>query len=114
PILAQPTSIFIRPEDAFDVVKATVEIHREHGNRESKAKARFKWLIYKWGIERFRKILEEKIGEKLESYDGPAFLSDKDHSGVQAQSQAGYHYVNIPLIGGLLSDGEMTAIARLA
>ncbi len=114
PRLAQPTSIFIRPEDAYDIAIATVEIHRDHGNRESKSKARFKWLINDWGIKRFRMALEEKIGKKLENYDGPIYLNDNDHSGIRPQSQEAYCYVNVPLIGGLMTIREMIILAELA
>lgn len=114
PRLAKPTGVFVRPEDAFDVVVATVEIHRDHGNRESKAKARFKWLLESWGFEKFLGVLEGKLGKTFESYDGPVFLKHGDHYGVQPQSQTGRYYVNVPLMGGVLSSDEMTSLASLA
>ncbi|MEM2111518.1 MAG: nitrite/sulfite reductase [Candidatus Bathyarchaeia archaeon] len=114
PRLAQPTGIFVKPEDALDFVVASAEIHRDYGNRESKAKARFKWLIDDWGIEKFLAVLEEKLGKPLERYDGPIFLRDSDHEGVQPQSQEGYYYVNIPLLGGGLNSQDMVRIADLA
>ena len=114
PRLAQPTSLFIEPEDVYDVAIATTEIHRDYGNRESKMKARFKWLINEWGIERFCKILKEKIQKPLERYDGPIFLNDNDHHGICPQSKEGYHYVNIPLIGGILTFDNMMILAELA
>lgn len=114
PRLARFTGVFIRPEDAFDVVVATVEIHRDYGNRESKAKARFKWLIEGWGVEKFLTALEERLGRTFERYDGPVFLKRSDHEGVQPQKQDGCHYVNIPLLGGRLTSDEMVQIAGLA
>jgi sulfite reductase beta subunit-like hemoprotein len=44
PRLAKPAGIIVRPENAFEVAVAAAEIHRDYSNRESKAKARFKWL----------------------------------------------------------------------
>ncbi len=114
PKLADHFPIFISSEDVCNIAIATAEIHRDHGNRESKPKARFKNLINDWGIEKFRMILEKKIGKKLENYDGAIFSDEEDHCGVQPQSKEGYHYVNIPLIGGLLTDNKMVILAELA
>jgi len=114
PRLAKPVGIFVRPREAFDAAVATVEIHRDFGNRESKAKARFKWLVESWGVEKFAAVLEGKTGKAFERYDGPIFLRHGDHEGVQPQSQEPYCYVNIPILGGRLTGNEMTMIANLA
>jgi sulfite reductase (ferredoxin) len=114
PRLAKPLNVFVRPEEAFDVAVATIEIHRDYGNRESKAKARFKWLLDNWGFKKFLNVLEGKLGRTLESYDGSVFLKHSSHEGVQPQSQEGYYYVNIPLMGGRLSSDEMVSLANFA
>jgi len=114
PRLAKPTAIFVRPEEAFKVVVAVAEIFRDHGNRESKTKARFKWLIENWGIGKFLSILEEKLGKTLERYNGPIFQRWHDHEGIQLQSQEGYYYVNIPIMGGRISGQEMVLVSNLA
>ncbi len=114
PRLAKPSGMFLKPEDAFNVAIATIEIHRDNGNRETKAKARFKWLLEEWGIEKFRNALESKLGRPLESYAGPAFTKYEGHDGVQPQKQRGYYYVNLPLIGGALSAEQMFSLADLA
>lgn len=114
PRLAMPLGIFVRPEDAFDVAVASIEIHRDYGNRESKAKARFKWLLHRWGIQRFLDTLTKKIGRPLEEYGGPVFLRNGGHEGIQPQRQEGYHSVNVPLLGGGLSSDAMISLAKLA
>jgi len=114
PRLARSIGVFVRPDEALSVAVATVKIHRDYGNRESKAKARFKWLIESWGLEKFLEVLEGKLGKSLERYDGPIFHGCTDHEGVQTQSQGGYYYVNIPLSEGRLSSHEMAQIADLA
>jgi len=114
PRLAKPTGVFVKPDEAFDVAVATVEIYKDHGNRESKAKARFKWLIETWGVSKYVVALEEKLGWALERYDGPIFERRNAHEGVQPQSQEGSWCVNVPLVGGRLSRREMEAIASLA
>jgi sulfite reductase beta subunit-like hemoprotein len=114
PRLAKPTGVFIRPEEAFKVAVAVIEIHRDYGNRESKAKARFKWLIESLGMEKFISILESKVGEKLERYDGRIFSKQTDHEGIRPQNTEGYYYVNIPILGGRLTTPIMVKIADLA
>ncbi|MEM2088517.1 MAG: nitrite/sulfite reductase [Thermoproteota archaeon] len=114
PRLARPTKIFIRPEEVFNIAVAIVEIHRDYSNRESKAKARFKWLIENWGMEKFISILESKTGKEFKIYDGPVFIRRTDHEGVQPQKAKGYYYINIPLLGGRLTSFLMNQIADLA
>ncbi|MEM2960744.1 MAG: nitrite/sulfite reductase [Candidatus Bathyarchaeia archaeon] len=114
PRLAKPIGVFIRPESAFKVAVAAVEIFRDYGNRESKAKARFKWLIEEWGLEKFFSILESKINVGFEKYDGSIFVRETDHEGIQPQNNDGYFYVNIPILGGRLTSYIMCKIAELA
>ena len=113
PRLAQPTGIFIRPEEAFDFAVATVELYRDNGNRESKAKARFKYLLHEWGLEKFLSVLEAKLRASFEKYDGPIFDGRGEHVGVNPQSQDGIHYVTVPILGGRLTSKEMIEISRL-
>lgn len=113
PRLARPTGIFVRLEDAFDMAVATIEIHRDNSSRESKAKARFKWLLESWGIKKFLEVLKEKLGKTFESYNGPVFLRSGDHSGVKPQKQDMYRYVNVPLLGGIMSSEKMVSLANL-
>ncbi|MDP6048126.1 MAG: nitrite/sulfite reductase [Candidatus Bathyarchaeota archaeon] len=114
PRLAQPTGIFIRPEDAFNFAVATAELFRDNGNRESKAKARFKWLLHEWGLEKFLLVLETKLGLSFEEYIGPIFNGRGEHFGINPQSQKGHHYVTIPVLGGRLTSREMIEFSRLA
>lgn len=114
PRLAQSLGIFVKPEDAFDVAVAALETHRDYGNRESKAKARLKWLIEHWGLDKFRNMLEEKLGKRFERFEGQPVLKPSDHGGVGLQLQEGYSYVNIPTTAGRLTSHEMVNIADLA
>jgi sulfite reductase (ferredoxin) len=114
PRLAKPLGLFIHPEDAFDAVVAIVAIHRDYGSRESKAKARFKWIFETWGAEKFRNTLEEKLGRSLERYEGPVFTKEDTHMGIQPQQQDEYCYVNVPTLGGRVTSKDMILFADLA
>lgn len=112
PRLAKPLGVFITPDEVFKVTKSLAEIHRDHSNRESKAKARFKWLVDSWGVERVRKKLEEKLGRKLERYELGPKVSDEEHLGVQEQKD-GRWFINVPLIGGILSSEKLRKVADI-
>ncbi|UCH37491.1 MAG: nitrite/sulfite reductase, partial [Candidatus Bathyarchaeota archaeon] len=114
PRLTESTGVFFEPEKAFDVAVATIEIHRDYGSRESKATARFKWLLHQWGVEKFLEKLQDKLGSPLKTYECPIFRYDGGHEGVQPQRQLGFHFVNIPLLGGILTSDQMFSIANLA
>jgi len=114
PQLARPLSVFIKPDEVVDVTKAIVEIYRDYGSRESKAKARFRWLVDAWGTEKLRKTVEEKIGKPLETYRlDHLSTSGGEHIGVQPQKQEGYSYVSVPIMGGILSSDKMREIADI-
>lgn len=114
PVIGKPLNVFILPEEVFQVAKNMVEIHRDHSNRENKLKARFKWLIKEWGIEKLRAELEKKLGRKLErlEYPGPE-ISGKEHVGIQEQEDGNY-YINVPLIGGGLSGKKLRKAAEIS
>ncbi len=114
PRLAKRLNVFIRPEEAFEVGIAMIEIHRDHSNRETKAKARFKWLVNEWGADKIKEMVEEKLGRAFVPYDGPAFTQNSNHEGIQPQSQEGKYYFNIPIVGGRLSSEDMNLLANFA
>jgi sulfite reductase beta subunit-like hemoprotein len=115
PKLAQPLGAFVEPNMIFDVTKAMVEIFRDFGRREAKAKARFRWLVEEWGIEKLRTAVEEKIGKPLERYELDRLpVCEDEHIGVHPQKQKGYSYISIPILGGILSTDKMLSIADVA
>ncbi len=113
PRLAKPLGVFIKPDEVLEVAKTLAEIHRDYSNRESKTKARFKWIVDSWGVERVREKLEEKLGKKLERYELKPKISGEEHIGVQRQKDDHY-FINIPLIGGILSSELIRKVANIA
>lgn len=115
PKFAKPLGIFIEPDKVLRVIIKLVEIFRDHGRRDSKSKARFKWLVEEWRIDKLRRRLEDKLGERLERYDhGPLSLSGEEHIGINPQKQEGLWYINFPLLGGKLTGRQMLKLADLA
>jgi sulfite reductase (ferredoxin) len=115
PMLAQRVGAWIPLDEVPDVWEAVTSVFRDYGYRRLRAKARLKFLIKDWGIEKFREILEtEYLGRKL--IDGPAPEPVKhpiDHVGVQ-QLKNGMNAVGVAPIAGRVSGTILTKVADLA
>jgi sulfite reductase (ferredoxin) len=89
-------------------------VFRDYGYRRLRSKARLKFLIKDWGVEKFREVLEnEYLGRKL--IDGPAPEPVKhpiDHVGVQRQKN-GRNAVGVSPIAGRVSGTVLCAVADL-
>ena len=65
PHLAQP--ICYVPADAVvAAAEAVVKLFRDHGNRADRKRARIKYLVHDWGVEKFREVLAGYIGGPLD------------------------------------------------
>jgi sulfite reductase (ferredoxin) len=101
PKLARRLGAWVPLEEVPDVWAGVVGIFRDYGYRRLRTRARLKFLVDDWGIERFREVLEtEYLGRRL--VDGPAPpvpTQPFDHVGVHPQ-QDGRFYVGVaPLVG---------------
>ncbi|HVU61023.1 MAG TPA: nitrite/sulfite reductase [Mycobacteriales bacterium] len=116
PKLAQRLGVFVPPEDAIEVWAGVTKVFREWGYRRSRNRARLKFLVDDWGVEKFREILESEdfVGHKLEN--GPEAVplpGARDHVGVHKQRD-GANYVGFAFRTGRSSGTELMALADLA
>ena len=90
-------------------------VFRDYGYRRLRAKARLKFLIKDWGIEKFSEVLEtEYLKRKL--IDGPApepLTRPIDHVGVQ-RLKNGLNAVGVAPIAGRVSGTILSEVADLA
>jgi sulfite reductase (ferredoxin) len=95
-----------------DVWEGVVSIFRDYGYRRLRNRARLKFLLADWGVEKFREVLEkEYLGRAM--IDGPPpALPDKpiDHIGPHRQVDGKFYVGAAPVVGR--SSG--TQLARLA
>ena len=56
PFIAKPI-FWIEPGQVIAAVEATIKLFRDHGNRADRKRARIKYLVHDWGVERFREVL---------------------------------------------------------
>lgn len=115
PMLAQSLGAFVTLEQVPDVWANVVRIFRDYGYRRLRNRARLKFLVKEWGVEKFRQILEEDyLGYALP--DGPKApnnLVDRDHIGVHEQKD-GNVYIGVKPTLGHMSGEQLIALADLA
>ena len=116
---AKDTGVIVKPEEATQVADAVVRVYIEHGNRTDRAKARLKYVLDAWGLEKFIAHVEEKLGRALTKVPGeavaprPAF--DRfAHIGVHKQKQAGLNWIGVVFPVGKATAAQMRGLARIA
>jgi sulfite reductase (ferredoxin) len=115
PMLAQSLGVWVPLDEVPDVWSAIISVFRDYGYRRLRSRARLKFLVADWGIERFRDVLEQEyLDRKLVDGDAPA-KPDRpgDHVGVHDQAD-GRKYVGLSPTVGRVSGSTLTALADLA
>lgn len=114
PRLADPIG-FATVERVVDVVEAIVLIQRDHGDRNNRRRARLKYLVDDWGVDRFRSALFERLGYELpEPVDVPP-LELELYLGWSRQHDGRWYlgiYIENGRIGGPLKAGLRDIVAR--
>ncbi|MGA7255628.1 MAG: nitrite/sulfite reductase [Terracidiphilus sp.] len=119
PHLAVKLDAFIRPEQAVPAVKAVAEIFRDQqGLRESRDRARLKYLFLKegWTPDSFLNELQGRLDFALEPGAEETVPSGslRDHAGIHPQKQAGLAYVGASVLRGRMTGEQLEAAAELA
>ena len=114
PRLAERIGVFVTQDKAADVWHAVIRIFRDYGYRRLRNKARLKFLLADWGVERFRQVLEDEyLGHPLP--DGPAPATPTtpgDHVGVHPQKDGHFYVGAAPSVGRVGGD-TLTGLADL-
>ncbi|OBH05630.1 MULTISPECIES: nitrite/sulfite reductase [unclassified Mycobacterium] len=115
PMLAQRVGAWVPLDEVPEVWAAVTSIFRDYGYRRLRSKARLKFLIKDWGVEKFREVLETEY-LKRPLIDGPAPEPVKhpiDHVGVQ-RLKNGLNAVGVAPIAGRVSGTILSTVADLA
>ncbi|TWU41770.1 NADPH-dependent assimilatory sulfite reductase hemoprotein subunit [Novipirellula artificiosorum] len=96
---------FAKPDQAIEVAKAVLKVQRDYGNREDRKVARMKYLIANWGIEKFRRAVEEYFGQPLADCTEDEVTGFDDHMGWQEQGDGKWSY-GLNIENGRLYDNE--------
>ena len=88
-------------------------VFRDYGYRRLRSRARLKFLVADWGVEKFREVLEnEYLGKKLVSNPSPPSpVGHRDHIGVHEQKD-GNVYVGLAPTAGRVSGTMLVELAE--
>jgi NAD(P)H-dependent nitrite reductase large subunit len=112
---ATPLNVFVRAEEAAAVCAQITFIFRDNGSRKARNRARLAFLIEAWGIERFRRELEQRIGRPLAAAGKDARgAKHADHLGVVKQKGAGLNAVGLAVPVGRITTAQLFELARVA
>ncbi|WP_051277085.1 nitrite/sulfite reductase [Marmoricola sp. URHB0036] len=101
PMLAQKLGVWIPLDEVPDAWEAVTSVFRDYGYRRLRSRARLKFLVADWGVEKFREVLEtEYLEKKLVDNPSPEPTpGGDDHIGVHAQKDGAFYIGAAPVAG---------------
>ncbi len=139
PVEAKVLTEFCPEEELFPVTQAVCRVFARLGEKQSRARARIKFLVQKTGIEEFRRLVDEERAELRADPRWTAFLVDLHatdekpirpagllptdagaefdrwaRSNLRPQKQEGYYVATIMLPLGDVTSDQSRALADLA
>src|SRR6202163_2661009 len=116
---ARETGVVVTPAEATQVADAVVRVFIDHGDRTDRLKARLKYVLDRFGMEKFLTLVEEKLGRPLTRVQAQALeprraFDRAAHIGVHAQKQDGLNWIGVVLPVGKLTVAQMHGLAAIA
>src|SRR3954453_7660330 len=116
---ALDAGLLVRPEQAVAVAAAMIRVFIDNGDRTDCKKARLKYLVDRWGVEKF--IAETKKRLAFTLLHCPAGdceprnpINRAGHLGVHPQRQPDLNYIGVSVPVGRLPVEQMRAVAGIA
>jgi ferredoxin-nitrite reductase len=111
--------LLLRPDQTVAVAAAIIRVFSENGDRTDRKKARLKYLVDRWGIEKFLEETEKRLAFPLihfpvEACEPRRPINRAGHIGVHPQSQPGLNYIGVSVPVGRLPVTQMLALANIA
>jgi ferredoxin-nitrite reductase len=111
--------VYVKPDEAVVVADAIVRVFIANGDRTDRKKARLKYVLDAWGLDKFLAEVEAKLGRKLvrlaeDRVSAPNRQDRRAHIGFHAQKQAGKVWAGVALPVGKLTAEQMRGLARIA
>ena len=115
PMLSRSLGAFVPLERVPEVWAGVVGIFRDYGFRRLRNRARLKFLVAQWGVEKFRQVLEDEYLDAplADGVPTPINPGSRDHRGVH-QQQDGNYYVGVKPTVGHATGEQLIAIADVA
>jgi sulfite reductase (ferredoxin) len=115
PMLALRLGAWVPSSEVAEVWAGVVGLFRDYGYRRLRTRARIKFLVADWGVQKFRQVLEEKY-LKRPLIDGPAPAvpsSPGDHVGINLQKD-GRYFVGLSAPAGRTGGAALLRLAEIA
>ena len=116
---ARDVGVLLKPEECVPVAAAVVRVFNEHGDRTDRKKARLKYVLDRWGHDKYLEETEKHLPAPLPRVP----LSDCEprppanrfaHIGFHPQVQEGLFYVGVVLPVGKLTCDQARGLAAIA
>jgi ferredoxin-nitrite reductase len=116
---ARDAGVLVAPEQCVAVADAIIRVFLEHGDRTDRKKARLKFLLDRWGHDRFLAEVEKLLPAPLprlprERCAPRAPWAKHGHVGAHPQRQPGLFYLGLVLPVGRLDAAQLRGLAALA
>ncbi|MCX6950633.1 MAG: NirA family protein [Verrucomicrobia bacterium] len=116
---AKDTGLLIKPSEAVAVSAAMLRVFAENGDRTNRKKARLKYLLEKWGVEKFlaetqRKLAFPLVRLPLAACEPRRPVIKHGWLGAARQSQRSLNSLGIGVPVGRVSAKQLHALADLA
>ncbi len=108
PRLADPLA-YVPLEKANELVTEIVAIQRDHGDRENRKHARFKYLVDEWGIPKLRAELERRLDHALDLPGEIGNMTPNLHLGWNSQADDLW-CVGLSVQNGRIADTQNTQL----
>ncbi|MEY2879937.1 MAG: ferredoxin--nitrite reductase [Verrucomicrobiota bacterium] len=116
---AKDTGLLVRPAEAVALAVAMIRVFAENGCRSDRKKARLKYLLETWGVEKFLAESAEKLAfpltrAPLESCEPRRPVEKHAWLGARKQAQRGLNSLGVGVPVGRITARQLHALADLA
>jgi sulfite reductase (ferredoxin) len=91
PHLARPIC-YVPAKAVLNAAEAVIKLFRDHGNRADRKRARIKYLVHDWGVEKFRTVLSDYMGGALTEPKPVKVTGFETHLGRHTQGDGKWYY----------------------
>ena len=93
----------IAPDQVVEAAEGVIKLFRDHGNRADRKRARLKYVLAEWGIDKFRQVLQTYLPFALVLPRGVAVTGFPLHLGWHEQGDGKFFY-GISIENGRIKD----------